>query len=130
MNTEAEVTHDREPEDGYWNPLAPESADRWHPVSGLEGRAEELTLHEDPALGTYTRLTRFLPGADTTEFGGKSHTYPEQVMILSGRLYDEAVGRWLTAGDYVARPPGQWHGPFRTETGCVVLEVSFPGRVR
>jgi hypothetical protein len=38
---------------------------------------EELTLSIDPATGEYTRLTRFLPGADTSAFGGKSHAYPE-----------------------------------------------------
>lgn len=28
-----------------------------------------------------------------------------------------------------SRPPHEMHGPFRTETGCVVLEVSFPNGV-
>jgi len=27
------------------------------------------------------------------------------------------------------RPPGEVHGPFRTDSGCVVLELSFPNRV-
>lgn len=50
--------------------------------------ADELTLSLDPEIGEYTRLTRFLPGADTTPFGGKRHVYPEEVLIVSGRLYD------------------------------------------
>ncbi len=25
--------------------------------------------------------------------------------------------------------PGERHGPFKTDVGCVVLEVSFPNRV-
>ena len=74
----------------YWNPLAPENKGRWAPIRGLEGMAEELTLSIDPDTGEYTRLTRFLPGCDTTPFGGKSHTYPEEVFIVSGRLYDKA----------------------------------------
>ncbi len=90
--------------------------------------AEELTLSIDPDTGEYTRLTRFRPGADTTPFGGKSHTYPEEVFIVSGRLYDAAFGLWLETGHYASRPPGEVHGPFRTDVGCVVLELSFPNR--
>lgn len=112
----------------YWNTLAPEHRARWAAVRGLEGIAEELTLSMDEASGEYTRLTRFLPGADTTPFGGKTHAYPEEVFIVSGRLYDHAFGRWLEAGDYASRPPGELHGPFHTDVGCIVLEVSFPNR--
>jgi hypothetical protein len=113
----------------YWNTLAPESKGRWTPIRGLEGVAEELTLSIDPDTGEYTRLTRFLPGADTTPFGGKSHTYPEEVFTVSGRLYDKAFDTWLEAGHYASRPPGEVHGPFKTDVGCVVLELSFPNRV-
>jgi hypothetical protein len=112
----------------YWNALAPESAGRWAPVPGLEGAAEELTLSIDPETGEYTRLTRFRPGADTSAFGGKSHTYPEEVFVVSGRLYDQAFGLWLEPGHYASRPPGEVHGPFKTDVGCVVLELSFPNR--
>lgn len=112
----------------YWNPLIAANDALWSPVSGLQGIAEELTLAEDSATGEYTRLTRFLPGADTTPFGGKSHAYPEEVFIVSGRLYDEAFGQWLEQGHYASRPPGELHGPFRTDVGCVVLELSFPHR--
>jgi len=90
---------------------------------------EELTLSMDPTTGEYTRLTRFQAGADTTAFGGKSHDYPEEVFIVSGRLYDQAFDLWLEAGHYASRPAGEVHGPFKTEVGCVVLELSFPMRV-
>jgi hypothetical protein len=113
----------------YWNALSPESRERWTPIKGLEGIAEELTLSIDPVTGEYTRLTRFLAGADTTPFGGKRHTYPEEVFVVSGRLYDQAFDIWLEAGHYASRPPGEIHGPFKTDIGCVVLEVSFPNRV-
>lgn len=112
----------------YWNPLLGENADRWEPIKGLAGIAEELTLSIDAATGEYTRLTRFLPGADTTPFGGRSHEYPEEIFIVSGRLYDAAFDMWLETGHYASRPPGEVHGPFKTETGCVVLELSFPNR--
>lgn len=113
----------------YWNTLAAENGGRWAPIKGLEGMAEELTLSSDPATGEYTRLTRFLPGADTSAFTGKTHPYPEEVFIVSGRLYDQAFALWLEAGHYASRPPGERHGPFNTDVGCVVLEVSFPNRV-
>lgn len=47
----------------YWNALAAESRDRWTPVAGLDGMAEELMLSLDPVTGEYTRLIRFLPSA-------------------------------------------------------------------
>jgi hypothetical protein len=90
--------------------------------------AEELTLSVDPVTGEYTRLTRFHPGADTAPLGGKSHTYPEEVFIVSGRLYYKAFDLWLETGHYASRPPGEVHGPFKTDVGCVVLELSFPNR--
>jgi len=112
----------------YWNTLSSESTERWKPVKGLESIAEELTLSIDENTGEYTRLTRFCPGADTTRFGGKRHEYPEEVFIVSGRLYDHAFRMWLETGHYASRPPGEIHGPFKTDVGCVVLELSFPNK--
>lgn len=113
----------------YWNALAAENQERWTPVVGLDDMAEELTLSLDALTGEYTRLTRFLPGADTSRFGGKTHSYLEEVFIVSGCLYNQAFDRWLEADCYASRPPGELHGPFKTDEGCVVLEVSFPQRV-
>ena len=112
----------------YWNPLSPENRKEWKPVEGLESMAEEITLAIDKDTGDYTRVTRFLPGADTTPFGSKAHDYPEEVLILEGRLFDVAFDQWLTTGDYASRPPGENHGPFRTESGCTVLEISYPSQ--
>jgi hypothetical protein len=114
----------------YWNPLGSDQREKWTPIPGLEGVAEELTLSLDPDSGEYTRLTRFYPGADTSILGGKSHNYPEEVFIVSGRLYDRAFDLWLESGHYASRPPGEIHGPFKTDTGCIVLEISFPNRVK
>jgi hypothetical protein len=113
----------------YWNPLNPEHHHQWQSIPGLEGVAEELTLSFDPQSGEYTRLTRFYPGADTSAFGGKSHAYPEEVFIVSGRLYDQAFDLWLEKGHYASRPSGEVHGPFHSDIGCIVLEISFPDRV-
>ncbi|MGD8824252.1 MAG: cupin domain-containing protein [Myxococcales bacterium] len=112
----------------YYNPLSDEHRGEWQAVEGLEGMADELTLAIDEQNGDYTRLTRFAPGTDTSAFGSKSHDYPEEVFIVEGSLYDAAFGRWLRKGDYASRPPGEAHGPFRTEEGCLVLEMSYPSQ--
>jgi quercetin dioxygenase-like cupin family protein len=112
----------------YWNPLQVENESLWSPIEGLEEVAEELTLAIDHETGDYTRLTRFKPGADTSALGAKSHNYPEEIMMVQGRLYDAAFDQWLEAGDYASRPPGEKHGPFKTEEGCVVLEISYPSQ--
>jgi hypothetical protein len=112
----------------YWNPLAPEQAHRWRWLEGLEDQVQELVLSHDPVSGEITRLTRFLPGADTASFGGRIHDFPEEIFIVSGRLHDGAFGLWLEPGHYASRPPGELHGPFRTDVGCLVLDVSFPQR--
>lgn len=114
----------------YWNALKAENAGKWSKIDGSAGRVEFFTLSIDEKTGDYTRLTRFLPGADTALSGGKEHRYPEEVFIVSGRLYDQSFDRWLETGDYASRPPGERHGPFRTDLGCVVLEVSFPSQAK
>ena len=114
----------------YWNPLIQANKSLWKPLPGLEEMVEELTLSIDGETGEYTRLTRFYPGADTTSFGAKSHAYPEEILIISGRLYDLAFDMWLETGHYASRPPGEIHGPFKTDLSCVVLEISFPDRVQ
>jgi hypothetical protein len=112
----------------YWNTLDIKHRNQWEPVPGLAGIAEQLTLSIDEATGEYTRLTRFLPGANTYNFKGKHHDYPEEIFIIEGRLYDEAFEMWLEKGHYASRPPGELHGPFKTDVGCLVLEVSFPNK--
>ncbi|MFT7680675.1 MAG: hypothetical protein ACI935_000106 [Moritella dasanensis] len=112
----------------YWNTLASTSKNQWNVIADTNGDLEQLTLSMDPVSGDYTRLTRFKAGADTSMFGGKSHAYPEEIYIISGRLFDAAFDVWLEAGDYASRPPGEVHGPFICEQECVVLEISFPSQ--
>ena len=108
--------------------LNTENASKWEPIEGTEGMLEQLTLAMDDVTGDYARLTRFQTGADTKNFGAKSHDYPEEIYIISGRLYDEAFDMWLEAGHFASRPPGEVHGPFICEEECLVLEVSHPSQ--
>ncbi len=112
----------------YWNPLTPAHQGCWQPVDNTNGLVEQLTLAIDADNGDYTRLTRFRPDADTSALGGKCHDYPEEIFIVSGRLFDAASQQWLETGHYASRPPGEWHGPFKTDVGCVVLEMSCPNQ--
>lgn len=112
----------------YWNALDHVNTDKWEVIDDTGGMIEQLTLAIDEESGDYTRLTRFKAGADTKAFGGKVHDYPEEIFVVSGSLYDEAFDKWLRAGDYASRPPGELHGPFRSEEGCVVLEMSYPSQ--
>ena len=57
----------------------------------------------------FTRLTRFLPGADTSPLGATVHGFPGAVFIVRGRLHDEAFGLWLEAGQPgVGSLSGSW----------------------
>jgi len=112
----------------YWNVLASSNAESWQAIENTDGMLEQLTLAMDEKTGDYTRLTRFKTGANTKEFGGKSHDYPEEIYIISGRLYDEAFSMWLEAGHFASRPPGEVHGPFICDEECLVLEISYPSQ--
>ena len=46
-----------------------------------------------------------------------------QVYLLEGELTDLTLGRTFRAGDFASRRPGMPHGPYRTDTGCVMLEI-------
>jgi len=112
----------------YWNALDERNIDKWETIEGSDGQLEQLTLAIDEVTGDYTRLTRFKTGANTMAFGAKCHDYPEEIMIIKGRLYDEAFDKWLEPGDYASRPPGEMHGPFKAEEECIVLEMSYPSQ--
>jgi len=112
----------------YWYPLGAGERPRWEEIPGSDGKLWQLTIAEDAASGDYTRLTRFADGYDTSGFGPKSHDYPEEIFVVSGRLYDAAFDLWLEPGCYASRPPGEVHGPFRAEGEVVILEISYPSQ--
>jgi len=82
----------------------------------------------DKKTGGYTRLLRFMPGSFTTE--PFVHDHWEEVYVLQGDLIvnskpDGTGGQTFLQGTYCSRPPGVPHGPFRSETGCLLLETHY-----
>ncbi|MEL6383656.1 MAG: cupin domain-containing protein [Cyanobacteria bacterium J06626_18] len=112
----------------YWNPLSSDCHDKWEIVEGTEGKISQITIAEDPETGDYTRLTKFANGYSTEAFGPQRHDYPEEIFIVSGRLYDAAFQMWLEPGHYASRPPGEVHGPFKADGEVLVMEMSYPSQ--
>ncbi|PCJ54373.1 MAG: hypothetical protein COA79_21895 [Planctomycetota bacterium] len=112
----------------YFNPLDSSCSDKWEEIEGSDGNLFQLTIAEDTISGDYTRLTKFESGYSTEFFGAKSHDYPEEIFVVSGRLFDKAFDIWLEAGTYASRPPGEVHGPFIAEGEVVILEMSYPSQ--
>ena len=109
-----------------WNVLASDYADRWLELPDTDGKVLYVTLAEDRITGHYTRLTRFLPGADTSAYSVQSHDFVEEIYIIEGEIHDAVFDRTLVAGDYTCRPPHEKHGPFKSPKGCLVMEISYP----
>jgi hypothetical protein len=95
---------------------------------GIEQKILSGRLDEKARTGRRTRLLRFHPGARTTR--PFVHDYFEEVYLLAGDLVvgDEATGGTAVTfgtGTYACRPPGIHHGPFRSEKGCLLLEIHY-----
>lgn len=95
---------------------------------GLEQKILAGGLDDTRKAGTRTRLLRFQPGAYTTE--PFVHDYWEEVYLVSGDLFvgSDAAGKGgekFAPNTYACRPPGAYHGPFRSEGGCLLLEIHY-----
>lgn len=85
-------------------------------------------LDEKNKRGNRTRLLRIEPGTFTT--APFVHDYWEEVFLLAGDLIvgNDAAGRGgeqFRNYTYAVRPPGVHHGPFKSETGCLLLETHY-----
>ena len=113
---------------GLWRVLrGPTSADRMLTAQLFGTTAVACVLLLAKAFN-YPLFTCFKAGANTKAFGAKSHDYPEEIMIIKGRLFDEAFNKWLEPGVYASRPSGEVHGPFIAEEEGIVLEMSYPSQ--
>ena len=95
---------------------------------GIEMKMLSGSLDEEKKIGVRTRLIRFLPGAFNTEVF--VHDYWEEVYMISGSITlgnDETGNKRITTHSpaYACRPPGTNHGPFRSDEGCMFLEVQY-----
>lgn len=95
---------------------------------GIEQKILAGALDEARRRGSRTRILRFRPGVHTTD--PFVHDYWEEVYLLDGDLIvggDEngQGGQIFVPPTYACRPPGIFHGPFRSEKGCLLLEVHY-----
>ena len=96
--------------------------------AGIQQKILAGTLDERHGRGTRTRLLRFTPGTYTTlPF---VHDYWEEVYLIAGDLTvgSDAQGRGgerFEPPTYACRPPGAPHGPFRSDGGCLLLEIHY-----
>nr|WP_134007782.1 cupin domain-containing protein [Streptomyces sp. 846.5] len=101
----------------------------WTDVAGAPGVSERVLSAAPSGDGAeLTRLARWAAGLDTSSAGVIQHEYCEEVLLLEGELEDLTLGTTFTAGHYACRPPGMPHGPYRTTTGCVMLEIRYRPR--
>lgn len=95
---------------------------------GIEQKILAGSLDEENKRGSRTRLLRFQPGVyTTTPF---VHDYWEEVYLVSGDLTvgnDEngEGGESFGPDTYACRPPGAHHGPFKSVSGCTLLEIHY-----
>jgi len=94
--------------------------------AGIEQKILASDLDEQRKTGSRSRLRRFAPGVFTTE--PFVHDHWEEVYLVSGDLIvgNDAQGRGgenFAAPTYACRPPGVYHGPFKSEGGCMLFEI-------
>lgn len=95
---------------------------------GIEQKILSGALDEHAKRGSRTRFLRFQPGVFTTK--PFVHDYWEEVYLVSGDLIvgNDQQGRSGTSfqpNTYACRPPGVSHGPFKSEKGCLLLEIHY-----
>ncbi len=98
------------------------------PGCGVDEKILSGALDTQARTGSRTRLLRFQPGVFTTaQF---VHDYWEEVFLVSGDLTvgNDAQGQGgenFLAPTYACRPPQVFHGPFKSNTGCLLLEIHY-----
>ncbi|MBM3485437.1 MAG: cupin [Alphaproteobacteria bacterium] len=96
--------------------------------SGIQQKILTGVLDETNKKGSRTRILKFAPGVYTTE--PFVHDYWEEVYQISGDLIvgndkQGKGGEKFKPNTYACRPPGAHHGPFKSEGGCMLLEIHY-----
>ncbi|WFU79212.1 cupin [Bradyrhizobium sp. CIAT3101] len=95
---------------------------------GIKQKILASDFNEDGKTGGRSRLLRFDPGVFTTD--PFVHEYWEEVFLISGDLTvgNDKSGNGGTAfapNTYACRPPGAYHGPFKSNGGCLLFELHY-----
>ena len=107
-------------------------ASGWETIAGYPPGIQQKILASDlderRKMGSRTRLLRFERGSYTT--APFVHDHWEEVYLVSGDLVvgNDALGKGgkpFHAPTYACRPPGAWHGPFRSDEGCLLYEIHY-----
>ncbi len=110
----------------------PDPAAGWETPEGYPAGIKQQilagVLDEKGRSGHRTRHLKFEPGVYTT--APFKHDYWEEVYLVSGDLIvgNDKEGKGGTSfgpGTYACRPPGTPHGPFKSEKGCLLVEVHY-----
>jgi hypothetical protein len=95
--------------------------------AGMQAKILSGNLDEERKTGSRTRLMRFQPGTCGAE--PIVHEFWEEVYVVSGDFIAvDENGRDIQRyqpNTYTCRPPGVWHGPFKSESGCLLLEIHY-----
>jgi hypothetical protein len=96
--------------------------------SGIQQKILASDIDERRKTGSCSRLLRFAPGAYTTV--PFIHDHWEEGYLLLGDLTvgNDARGQGcesFQAPPYACRPPGSYHGPFKSEHGCMLFEIHY-----
>jgi hypothetical protein len=104
----------------------------WHSPPGyppgIKQKILASDLDEKNKMGGRTRLLRFDPGVFTTE--PFVHDHWEEVFLMTGDLTvgndsQGEGGESFPPGTYACRPPGAYHGPFKSKNGCTLFEIHY-----
>jgi hypothetical protein len=96
--------------------------------AGIKQKLLASDIDESAKTGSRTRLLRFDPGTFTTE--PFVHDHWEEVYLLKGDLIvgNDSSGEGGEKFDhtaYACRPPGVFHGPFKSDRGCLLFEIHY-----
>ena len=95
---------------------------------GMKQKMLASDLDEDRKTGSRTRFLRIEPGCYSTQ--PFIHDHWEEVYLFEGDLIvgcDENGdgGEQFFAPTYACRPPGVFHGPFKSDKGCTMYETHY-----
>ena len=100
----------------------------YEPGSGVDEKILSGALDTKNKSGTRTRLLRFQAGVFTK--APFVHDYWEEVFLVAGDLTvgnnaEGEGGEPFSGFTYAVRPPGVYHGPFKSVGGCLLLETHY-----